>query len=293
GLGDGDVLLLGVDDEEGVEPLVEVPDAAEVALELLQLATQVQRLFLGHGVEVAGLAHALVLGHLVHARADRLEVGQHSAEPALVDVRHVALGGERRHGVLRLLLRPDEEDLPAVGDEVAHIRVRLLDALEGLVEIDDVDPVALAEDVALHLRVPAPGLVAEVNPGLQQLLHGHDGHAALLPIGCRHLRCAVRRPWVARRYVIVSVGLPPRMRKPPQSMRAADTLFLRTTRRPRRARLATISNAATESGRRDGNERHAVTVRVHSASPWGAARSEADGTTRRAGAGAEGTSGTV
>src|SRR5439155_8888210 len=39
GLGDGDVLLLGVDDEEGVGPLVEVPDAAEVALELLRLAT--------------------------------------------------------------------------------------------------------------------------------------------------------------------------------------------------------------------------------------------------------------
>src|SRR6185312_582119 len=50
-----------------------------------------------------------------------------------------------------------------------------VDALEGLLQVDDVDPVALPEDEALHLRVPAPGLVTEVDPGLQQLLHGDDG----------------------------------------------------------------------------------------------------------------------
>jgi hypothetical protein len=39
-------------------------------------------------------------------------------------------------------------------------------------EIDDVNPVALTEDVFLHLGIPAAGLVAEVHSGLQQLLHG-------------------------------------------------------------------------------------------------------------------------
>ena len=78
--------------------------------------------------------------------------------------------------LLRLLLRPDEQHGAAVGDGVADEAVRGVDAVEGLVQVDDVDPVALAEDETPHLRVPAPGLVAEVDSGLQQLLHGHDGH---------------------------------------------------------------------------------------------------------------------
>jgi hypothetical protein len=45
-----------------------------------------------------------------------------------------------------------------------------------LLEVDDVDPAALGEDEALHLRVPAPRLVAEVHSSLQQLLHGDDCH---------------------------------------------------------------------------------------------------------------------
>jgi hypothetical protein len=38
-----------------------------------------------------------------------------------------------------------------------------------------VDAVAGAEDVRLHPRVPAVGLVAEVGTGFDQLLHGYDG----------------------------------------------------------------------------------------------------------------------
>ena len=46
--------------------------------------------------------------------------------------------------------------------------------LERLLEVDDVDAVALAVDEPLHLRVPAAGLVTEVDTGLEQLLHGDD-----------------------------------------------------------------------------------------------------------------------
>jgi hypothetical protein len=40
-------------------------------------------------------------------------------------------------------------------------------------QVDDVNAIALAKDVFLHLWVPAPYLVAEVNAGLQQLFHGN------------------------------------------------------------------------------------------------------------------------
>src|SRR6516165_2165486 len=52
--------------------------------------------------------------------------------------------------------------------------VCLVDEVQGLLEIDDVNPIALSENESLHLRVPAPGLVAKVNAALQQLPHGDD-----------------------------------------------------------------------------------------------------------------------
>jgi len=110
--------------------------------------------------------------------ANGLEVRQRSAQPPLVDVEHAAAAGLLEHRVLRLLLGADEEHATAAGGHVADERVGLAELLEGLLQIDDVDAVALTEDVLLHLRVPALGLVAEVHPGLQQFLHGKSGHVS-------------------------------------------------------------------------------------------------------------------
>ena len=70
-------------------------------------------------------------------------------------------------------------------DEVADEHVGLLDPRQGLVEVDQVDPAPLTVDEPLHLRVPTAGLVSEVDPGLEQLLHGDDSisHVVLLPFG--------------------------------------------------------------------------------------------------------------
>ena len=77
-------------------------------------------------------------------------------------------------GVLRLLLRSDEEHRPAALGDVPRDVVRLLEQLLRLREVDEVDAPALAEDVAAHLGVPATRLVAEVDAGLQQLSHRDD-----------------------------------------------------------------------------------------------------------------------
>ena len=92
----------------------------------------------------------------------------------LRDVRHADARRLLRDGVLRLLLRADEEDRAAALGDVAREVVRLLEQLLRLLEVDDVDAAALAEDEAAHLRVPATRLVAEVDSGLQQLSHGDD-----------------------------------------------------------------------------------------------------------------------
>ena len=45
-----------------------------------------------------------------------------------------------------------------------------------LFEVDDVDPVAFAEDERGHLRVPEAGLMSEMDARFQHLSHGHAGH---------------------------------------------------------------------------------------------------------------------
>ena len=193
------MLLHGVQHEDGVGQALHVLDASQVALELLQLAAQHEGLLLRHGLELAGVAHALVLLHLGHPLGDRLEVGEHAAQPPLVHIGHATLLGVGADGVLRLALRPDEEHPATVGDEVAYERVRRLDPLEGLLEVDDVDTRPLSVDEPPHPRVPTTGLVSEVDTRLEQLLHGHDGHVVVsLPNGSSRPRLA---PWGDRGWV--------------------------------------------------------------------------------------------
>jgi hypothetical protein len=107
----------------------------------------------------------------------------------MVDVRHA--------GALRLLgddlaclaLGAHEQDGAAVLRELTHVLHRVVVHRQRLLEVDDVDLVALAEDVVGHLRIPVPRLVTEMNAGLQHLTHGY-GHASLHSGLCLHRRLA-------------------------------------------------------------------------------------------------------
>jgi hypothetical protein len=88
-------------------------------------------------------------------------------------------------------LVPTNSTEPAALGEIPRERGRLLEPFKRLLEVDDVDAAALAEDEALHLRIPAARLVAEMHSGFQKLSHADDCHglspfllvlAALLPV---------------------------------------------------------------------------------------------------------------
>ena len=116
----------------------------------------------------------------VDALLDGLEVGERAAQPAVGDVELPQRGGLLADDVLGLLLGADEEDRAAARRRRRRRSGRRARTrLDRLLQVDDVDAVAGAEDVRLHLRVPALGLVAEVDAGLEQLLHGDGGAARL------------------------------------------------------------------------------------------------------------------
>src|SRR5918995_1190773 len=199
GLGHRDVLLLGVDHEDRVRQPLEAADAAKVPLELREIPGDLQRFFLGHLRRLARLDETLELTQLRDARVDRLEVRERPAQPAVVDVRHATALGLVLDRLLGLLLGADEQDRAAALDGAPDEPVRGVDPLEGLLQIDDVDAVALTEDETAHLRVPTARLVAEVDAGLQQLLHGDDSHGVSPSVVPRPAAPVLRteRPWVA------------------------------------------------------------------------------------------------
>src|SRR5690606_24073212 len=213
---DREVLLVRVDDPHGGGDLRHVADAAERAGELVLLATQDEQLLLGQTgagdvVEVDLLELLEALETLVH----RGEVREHAAEPAVVHVGHPDARGLLGHGLLGLLLGADEEDGAAVRDGLLDELVRAVDVRQRLLEVDDVDAVALGEDEALHLRVPTAGLVPEVDTALEELAHGHDGHdtsfhrAARDPPGARTLLAAPPQGRAAVRLSVTTLVVAP------------------------------------------------------------------------------------
>ena len=167
GFGHRDVLTHRVEHKDGIGQALHVLDAAKVPLQLLEFAGQQQRLLLRHRLELAGIAHPLVVRHLGDPFGDRLEVGQHAAQPPLVDVRHATFLRIRADCILGLALGADKQNPPAIGDEIADEGVGRLDLLESLLEVNDVDTRPLAVNETLHPRVPATGLVSEVDTRLE------------------------------------------------------------------------------------------------------------------------------
>src|SRR2546426_2345286 len=175
------LLLAQVDDEDGVGLTLHVGDAAEVLVQLLQLPEHGDALLGRQEVELAFVLQPPELVQTIDPVGDRAPVREEAAEPAMVDVRHVDALGLFLDRALALLLRADEEDRAAALGEVAGEVVRLLQQLEGLLQIDDVDAPALREDEAPHLGIPASRLVAEMNSSLQKLSHRDDGHWDQVP----------------------------------------------------------------------------------------------------------------
>ena len=180
-LHDRDVLFVGIHYEQGVRQTRHIFDTCQVLLQLLALALEFQHFFLRQQLVAAVTLHFIELFHALNRFLNRRVVRQEAAQPAMVDVEHSATSGFFGDGLLSLPLGAHKEKRSALLREVRHELGRVFEELQRLLKIDDVDSVALPVDVLLHLRIPAPGLMAEVYSGLQKFFHGDARQNSSVP----------------------------------------------------------------------------------------------------------------
>jgi hypothetical protein len=188
-----DRLGLQIDDEHRVRDALHVLDAAQVGLQLHEVGLGGQPFARRQQRELALGGVALEVVQTLDPRRHRLVVRQQPTEPAVVDVRLARRGGDVTNAVTGLLLGADEQHRAAAMGDLGRKALRLLEQCLRLQQVNDVDAAALAEDEPAHLRVPTSRLVAEMDPGLQQLLDADFGHRGELLVS----RCASRARGVA------------------------------------------------------------------------------------------------
>src|SRR5207302_888105 len=101
---------------------------------------------MGQALERAVARRGLDLAQFFDALADRVEVREHAAQPSLRDVEHLATLGFFFDDRAGLSLGADEEDGVALGDGLPDEIVGGLEPREGLLQVDNVNAVALSED---------------------------------------------------------------------------------------------------------------------------------------------------
>jgi hypothetical protein len=91
----------------------------------------------------------------------------------LIDIEHFSTTGGFLNRLLSLTLSSQKQNRFSLNAQLKHKLNRILKKLKAFLQINYVNTIPLPEDIFLHLRIPAFGLVAEMNSRLQQLFHGY------------------------------------------------------------------------------------------------------------------------
>ncbi len=168
---DGNLFRIRINHEHGIRKLAHVFDAFQVLIEVLQFAAQPRFFFFRKFVDPAVFRHGLQQLQPLDGFLQRRPVRQRPAQPAVVHKESAAAFRFFGNRFLRLPFRAHKQHRFSLRGKLAHEAARFAKHLEGFLKINNVDAVAFSENIFLHLRIPSPRLVTEVNSGLQQFFH--------------------------------------------------------------------------------------------------------------------------
>ena len=177
---DGDVFMIGSDGNHGIGLASHVTDTLKVAFELLAFAVESGKFLLGHALVFRSLLNGFKVGEAFDALADGGHVGEHAAQPAVVDVVLSGSFSSFADGFLSLALAADEENLAVASGEVGEESGGLVEALFSFFEVDQVDASFVLQEGLLHAGVPLAGLVSVVNAGFYHLVDQIINHMCML-----------------------------------------------------------------------------------------------------------------
>jgi hypothetical protein len=103
-----------------------------------------------------------------------LVVGKHSTQPALIYKVHPTATSFFLDGFLGLLFGPDKKNTFSIGHGVFNKSIGLIKLLHRLLQINNINPIALHINIGSHLGIPPAGLMTKVNSCFQQLLHSNN-----------------------------------------------------------------------------------------------------------------------
>ena len=162
------MLFQDIDNEDGGGQTGKVGNGTEGLFQFGALTFDLELLSLGDALqEIFACHHTIDVAHFLDSLADGGEVGKHTAGPTFGHVRHTNGLYEFGHGVLRLFLGGDEQDLAARFRDLFGCCAGFVNFFNRLVEVDDVDAVLLHEDVLCHLGVPFSSQVPKVATSVQ------------------------------------------------------------------------------------------------------------------------------
>src|SRR5579883_425132 len=171
GLQHGGALFACINNKDRVRQAAHIFNTAEGALQAVHIILKPLDLFLWQALEIATLAPGLKLAQIANTGLNGLEVGEHTTEPALIDVEHPAALRFFGHGLLGLLLCSYEENGAALAGKLLDEFVCLVETGHRLLEINNVNAVAIHKDERLHFGVPAARLVTKMDASFKKLFH--------------------------------------------------------------------------------------------------------------------------
>src|SRR5438876_320111 len=162
------LLAICIDHHQSVWQLRHLDYPVEVAPELCRLAIKRSQFLFSHFLVFRRLFDLFDVFQSPDALANSREVGQRAAEPALIYIKLAASHCGLFYRFLRLLLTTDKQNFAAATRDFLEKFRGPPKLQDGLIQIDDINLVALFEDERLHLRIPTLRLVSKMNASFQQ-----------------------------------------------------------------------------------------------------------------------------